>query len=47
MSGDVVELKCAWGEGFVAVVRPERTGIVQSQTCAVSAERGGTRCELT
>ena len=47
MSGDVVELKCAGGEGFVAVVRPERTGIVQSQTCAVSAERGGTRCELT
>ena len=47
MTGDVVELKCVGGEGFVAVVRPERTAIVQSQTCAVSAERGGTRCELT
>ena len=45
-SGDVVELKCAQGNGYVAVVTPDRSQIVQAQTCAVSAERGGTRCQL-
>lgn len=47
MAGDVVELRCSSGEGYIAVMREDRTGISQSQTCAVSAERGGTRCELT
>lgn len=46
VAGDVVELLCEGGEGFVTVLRPDRTAFVQSQTCATSAERGGTRCEL-
>ena len=45
-AGDVVELRCDGGSGYVAVVRPDRSAITQSQTCATSAERGGTRCQL-
>lgn len=44
--GDVVELRCENGTGYVTVVRPDRSAIVQSQTCAVSEQRGGTRCQL-
>lgn len=46
LSGDVVELRCENGTGYIAVVRPDRSAIVQSQTCAVSEQRGGTRCEM-
>jgi hypothetical protein len=46
LAGDVVELLCEGGAGFVTVLRPDRAGFVQSQTCATSEERGGTRCEL-
>lgn len=46
VAGDVVELQCEGGEGFMTVIRPDRAAFVQSQTCAISAERGGTRCEL-
>ena len=45
-AGDVVELRCEGGTGYITVVRPDRSAITQSQTCATSAERGGTRCEL-
>ncbi len=44
--GDVVELRCDGGSGYIAVVRPDRSAITQSQSCATSAERGGTRCQL-
>lgn len=46
VAGDVIELQCEGGSGFIAVLRPDRSAFVQSQTCAVSEERGGTRCEL-
>lgn len=46
VAGDVIELQCEGGAGFITVLRPDRSAFVQSQTCAVSAERGGTRCEL-
>lgn len=46
VAGDVVELRCDNGTGWVTVVREDRSAIVQSQTCATSEERGGTRCQL-
>lgn len=46
VAGDVIEIRCDGGAGFITVLRPDRSAFVQSQTCATSAERGGTRCEL-
>lgn len=46
LAGDVVELQCEGGAGFITVLRPDRSAFVQSQTCATSEDRGGTRCEL-
>lgn len=44
--GDVVELKCSQGTGYIAVVNADRSAVSQAQTCATSAQRGGARCEL-
>ena len=45
-AGDVIELVCDGGAGFIAVLSRDRSTFTQSQTCATSAERGGARCEL-
>lgn len=44
--GDVVEVRCAQGEGLVVVVRTDRSEIGRVQTCATYAQRGGEACEL-
>ena len=44
--GDVVELRCQEGSGYIAVVRPNREAIGRAQTCAVSAQRDGEECQL-
>lgn len=44
--GDVVEMRCQDGSGFIAVVRPERNEIGRVQTCETSARNDGEQCQL-
>lgn len=44
--GDVVELRCQDGSGFIAVVRPSREEIGRVQTCEASARNDGEVCQL-
>lgn len=44
--GDVVELRCEDGSGFIAVVRPERNEIGRVQSCETSARNDGEECQL-
>ncbi|HEY0052509.1 MAG TPA: hypothetical protein VGB49_03765, partial [Caulobacteraceae bacterium] len=45
-NGDVVELKCASGSGFIAEIPQDRARAGRVLTCAVSVQRGGDACEL-
>ena len=45
--GDIVELKCAEGPGYISVISFDRSRIVAAQTCGMSAARDGVRCELS
>ncbi|MDO1558265.1 hypothetical protein Q0812_02315 [Brevundimonas sp. 2R-24] len=44
--GDVVEVKCGAGGGFIAELSQDRRSIGRALTCEVSAQRGGDACEL-